>query len=60
MKRISLNSTGIINACCNVLIKGKVIVYPTDTLYGFGVNANNREAIKKISFIAIKLIMFNL
>ena len=51
MKRISLNSTGIINACCNVLIKGKVIVYPTDTLYGFGVNANNREAIKKINRI---------
>ena len=51
MKRISLNSPGIINTCCNILTKGDVIAYPTDTLYGLGVNAKNREAIKKINRI---------
>ena len=29
----------------NILKKGGVIVYPTDTLYGFGVDANNNYAI---------------
>ena len=33
----------------NILKKGGVIVYPTDTLYGFGVNANNNYAIERIN-----------
>ena len=33
----------------NILKKGGVIVYPTDTLYGFGVDANNDYAIKRIN-----------
>ena len=33
----------------NILKKGGVIVYPTDTLYGFGVDANNNYAIKRIN-----------
>lgn len=35
----------------NILKKGGVIVYPTDTLYGFGVDANNNYAIERINKI---------
>ena len=33
----------------NILKKGGVIVYPTDTLYGFGVDANNNYALERIN-----------
>ena len=33
----------------NILNKGGVIVYPTDTLYGFGVDANNNYALERIN-----------
>jgi len=33
----------------DILNKGGVIVYPTDTLYGFGVDANNNYAIGRIN-----------
>ena len=33
----------------NILKKGGVIVYPTDTIYGFGVDANNGYAIERIN-----------
>ena len=33
----------------SILKKGGVIVYPTDTLYGFGVDANNNCAIERIN-----------
>ena len=32
----------------NALKKGKVVVYPTDTLYGLGANIFNRHAVEKI------------
>ena len=33
----------------NALENGDVIVYPTDTLYGFGVDATNTEAIQRLN-----------
>ena len=33
----------------NLLLNGKIIVYPTDTLYGFGVDATNTEAIIQLN-----------
>ena len=30
------------------LLKGRVVVYPTDTLYGLGVNVFDTEAVRKI------------
>ena len=33
----------------NTLEKGEIIVYPTDTLYGFGVDATNTEAIQRLN-----------
>lgn len=51
MKRISSDTPETINAVCDILSKGNVVVYPTDTLYGFGGDAANGDAIKKINQI---------
>lgn len=37
-----------INACLDVLNKGGVILYPTDTVWGVGCDATNAEAVKKV------------
>ena len=42
---------GAIGKATKVLGENGVIVYPTDTLYGFGGNANSAEAIQKINTI---------
>ena len=34
---------------CNALKNGDSIVYPTDTLYGFGVDATNTNAIQHLN-----------
>ena len=33
----------------DILKSGKIIVYPTDTLYGFGVDASNEKAINELN-----------
>ena len=38
-----------INLANDALENGEIIVYPTDTLYGFGVDATNTEAIHKLN-----------
>ena len=38
-----------INLAHNALNNGEIIVYPTDTLYGFGVDATNTDAIRKLN-----------
>ena len=38
-----------IEMAVNSLKNGDVIVYPTDTLYGFGVDATNSDAIQKLN-----------
>ena len=43
--------TDSISLSCSILDKGGVIVYPTDTIYGFGCDATNEHAIKKINLI---------
>jgi len=37
-----------INNCLNVLKKGGLILYPTDTIWGIGCDATNYEAVEKI------------
>ncbi|RDY60981.1 L-threonylcarbamoyladenylate synthase [Flagellimonas nanhaiensis] len=37
-----------INNCIEVLKEGKLILYPTDTVWGIGCDATNPEAIKKV------------
>ena len=38
-----------VNTAVSILGKGGVIIYPTDTLYGFGVDATNSKAIEKLN-----------
>ena len=51
IKSIAIDDPNIFSICKNSLDKGGVIIYPTDTLYGFGVDARNENAIKKINSI---------
>ena len=38
-----------VNTAVSILEKGGLIIYPTDTLYGFGVDATNTKAIEKLN-----------
>ena len=51
VERINWNNTGAVIKACEVLKKGGVLVYPTDTLYGFGCDAKNEQAIQTINTI---------
>ena len=35
----------------SILKRGEIIIYPTDTLYGFGVDATNSKAIKSLNLL---------
>ena len=52
MKRIKihdlLSDSNIINDFCKDMKKGSVAVIPTDTLYGFAVSFDSKEAIEKV------------
>lgn len=48
VKRLSIDHPKVVKYAVNILAEGGVIVYPTDTLYGFGADATNEEAIEKI------------
>ena len=37
-----------VNKCCELLEQGKVILYPTDTIWGIGCDATNSDAVEKI------------
>ncbi len=37
-----------VNKCCELLKQGKVIIYPTDTIWGIGCDATNAKAVDKI------------
>ena len=51
VERINWDNTGAVTKTCEVLKKGGVLVYPTDTLYGFGCDAKNEQAINTINTI---------
>ena len=51
MKLISVNNKNALSFASDIIIHGGIIVYPTDTLYGFGVDARNSSAIKKLNEI---------
>ena len=40
-----------INNALEQLRKGNIIIYPTDTIYGFGVDATNSLSIKKLNIL---------
>ena len=37
-----------LNNCLDVLKRGGVIIYPTDTVWGIGCDATNSEAVKRV------------
>ena len=47
-KTLKANSKNLEQAL-RVLESGNIIIYPTDTLYGFGVDASNEKAINKLN-----------
>ena len=49
--QVLLNSKNVLQVAGNAILFGGVIVYPTDTLYGFGVDARNENAIKRLNAI---------
>ena len=48
-QRVNSNSKKSILNAAEVILNGGIIVYPTVTLYGFGVDANNISAINKLN-----------
>ena len=49
MKRISIDHPGAISATLIALRENKIIVYPTDTIYGIGTDIDNDKGINKIN-----------
>ena len=43
------SNSSSINKAVTILSNGGIIIYPTDTLYGFGVDATNSDAIAKLN-----------
>ena len=37
-----------IEKCAELLLQGKVILYPTDTIWGLGCDATNEAAVKRV------------
>lgn len=51
MKRLSLTpqtKSNVLLTAIEILEKGGLVVYPTETCYGIGVDATNQEAVKKL------------
>tara|TARA_Y100000741_G_scaffold305658_1_gene247969 strand:+ start:4738 stop:5310 length:573 start_codon:yes stop_codon:yes gene_type:complete len=51
MKIISVDDINAIKTASKIITAGGLVVYPTDTLYGFGVDSRNLSAINKINEI---------
>ena len=49
--RINASSKHVIEVAGNAILYGGIIVYPTDTLYGFGVDTRNEPAINRLNKI---------
>lgn len=48
MKKNSIDFSEDLKAALDCLKKGGIILYPTDTIWGIGCDAGNRDAVKKI------------
>ena len=51
MKILSVDDKDAIKTASKIITAGGLIVYPTDTLYGFGVDSKNKSAINKICLL---------
>ena len=50
-ERVKENNSNSIKKATSVLESGGIIAYPTDTIYGFGCDAKNEEAIERLNKI---------
>jgi L-threonylcarbamoyladenylate synthase len=48
MARILKADSAAVRTCIDVLNRGGVILYPTDTIYGLGADATNRKAVRRL------------
>lgn len=48
LKLADLPTKKIINQACQVLANGGLVIYPTETVYGVGVDATNQPAVDKL------------
>ena len=46
---LAWNDDNALDDASKVILNGGIIVYPTDTLYGFGVDATNENSIKRLN-----------
>ena len=51
IERLLYNNNNALEKACYTLEKGGIIVYPTDTIYGFGCDSTNDKAIRKLNKI---------
>ena len=51
LNKIYWETENAVDMACSILVNGGIIVYPTDTLYGFGCDGKNESAIQKINHI---------
>ncbi len=49
MKRVLINDVNAVDQVITSLKNKEIIVYPTDTIYGIGTDANNDSGIQKIN-----------
>ena len=48
-KVINWSDINAITKAKNIVLDGGIIAYPTDTIYGLGVDARNKKAILKLN-----------
>ena len=51
MNQINWQNDNALIAATNIVLSGGILVYPTDTLYGFGVDATNAKAIDRLNLL---------
>lgn len=49
MKTVKLTDPNSVTEAVEVLKKGGLVIYPTETLYGIGADATNKDAVKKLT-----------
>ena len=50
-----MDSTPILQEAVEILRKGGVILYPTDTVWGIGCDATNTEAVNRVYRLNVQL-----
>lgn len=51
MNSIDIHHKNAVSKVLNIIKNGGVVIYPTDTIYGFGVDAFNNDAIERLNQI---------